>query len=146
MLFRLIPVLLLALSAGCAGGMRPPEEGAGAPAPAAAVERFLRLARDKAYVQLGWIFGTPQGPVIQQWPRPEVEKRMYAIASVLEHDSHVVGAGSPVPGRIGNAVRFNVRLTRAGGSYDVPFIAVRGPGERWFVEQVAVESITNRRR
>ena len=112
---------------------------------AAAVERFLQLAGERDYVQMGWVFGTADGPVARQWPLPEVEKRMYALASVLQHDSFVIGRESPVPGRIGDAVSFSARLINGGRTYVVPVIAVRGPDARWYVEQVDLQAVTGNR-
>lgn len=138
----LVPLVLLLLSA-CGGRVPAPENGPGGPVASAAVERFLQLAAGKNYVQMGWVFGTDQGPVIRQWPLPEVEKRMYALASVLQHDSFVVGRDSPVPGRTGSAVRFTTQLITQGRTLAVPIIAVRGPQGRWYVEQVDLQSVTN---
>jgi hypothetical protein len=134
--------VVLSLSA-CGGGIPRPAAGPGAVAPAAAVERFLQLAADKQYLEMGWVFGTEEGPVIQQWPAAEVEKRMYALATVLQHGSFVVGAGSPIPGRTGRAVGFRVVLQRGGRQVESPVVAVQGTGDRWYVEQVDVEALTN---
>ncbi len=75
-----------------------------------------------------WVFGTEAGPVLRQWPRAEVEKRMYALASVLQHDSFVLGRETPVPGRIGAAVRFPAEITGQGRTYVVPLVTVPRPG------------------
>jgi hypothetical protein len=135
-------VLLLLSLGGCAGRWAPPE-GPGSVAPAAAVERFLQLAAERRYVEMGWVFGTADGPVIDQWPRPEVEQRMYAIARVLDNESFVIGPSSAVPGRIGSAERLVVSLLTESKSYEVPFVVVRGARNRWFVEQVNLEAVTN---
>jgi hypothetical protein len=144
-----LPVSLLVLlgatlATGCAPRLAPPGGVAGAPAPAAAVERFLQLAAERDYGAMGWLFGTNAGPILRRDPVPEVEQRMYALASLLEHDSYVIGSGSPVPGRTGDAVRFEVVLRRGSQGYTVPFTTVRGPQQRWFVEQLAIEAITGR--
>ena len=127
--------------------MRPRAAGSaetpGAPVAAAAAERFLRLAGEREYVEMGWVFGTAEGPVLRQWPRAEVEKRMYALASVLQHDSFVLGREGPVPGRIGAAVRFPAEIMNQGRAFVVPITVVRGPGGRWFVEQVDLQAVTN---
>jgi hypothetical protein len=138
------PVLVLVLLLAACGPRLPrPVDGPGGPAAAAVVERFLQLAHDRQYVQMGWVFGNAQGAVIQSWPQAEVEQRMYALARLLEHDSFLVGPGAAVPGRIGAAERFQVQLRAGNRQFQVPFTAVRGPGQRWYVEQVAVEAITN---
>ncbi|HET7321539.1 MAG TPA: hypothetical protein VFI96_03520 [Longimicrobiaceae bacterium] len=143
-LSRSLSVLLLVLLAACAGNqIASSEEGVGAASPAAAVERFIHLSEQKAYDQMGWVFGTKDGPVAASWDRGEVERRMYAIGTILQHDSYVVGQGVPVPGRIGQAVGFDVKLLRGATAISVPFTTVLGPDDRWFVEQVAVEAVTN---
>jgi hypothetical protein len=120
-----------------------PAAGPGAPAAASAVERFLQLARQKDYVQMGWVFGTAEGPIIERFPRPEVERRMYGIAEVLANDSFTVGTGTPVPGRIGRAEAFSVRLRRGSLTKRVPMTTVLGDDRRWFVEIVDLQAITN---
>ncbi len=145
---RRFPVLALALLllAGCATGGPRGQSTPGAPAPAAAVERFLRLASAKSYGEMGWVFGTAQGPIIRRDPAGDVERRMYALASILEHESFSLHGEEPVAGRpAGAAVRMSARLTQRGRRTDVPFLAVRGPEGRWFVEEVGVEALTNPR-
>lgn len=139
--FRLLVALALA---ACAGGLPRPEGAPGAPAPEAAVERFLRLAAAGDYVQMGWVFGTSDGAIIERDPVPEVEQRMYALANILRHDTFMVGGGQSVPGRVGGAQRFTVQLLRGAERIPVPFTAVRGPDGRWFVEQVDLEAVTGR--
>ena len=140
------PFLLLVLIgsvalAACAPRLAPPGGLAGAPAAPAAVERFLQLAAERDYSGMGWVFGTAEGPVIRRDPVGEVEQRMYALANLLAYDSFVVGAGNPVPGRPGEAITFNLVIRRGQQSYQVPTIAVRGPQNRWFVEQLAVDAL-----
>lgn len=121
----------------------PRAEGApGAPAAQAAVERFLLESTEKDYVQMGWLFGTTDGPIIERDPVSDVERRMYAIANVLTHTSYSVDRQYPVPGRIGEAIRFDVQLMRGEREYLVPFTVVQGPEGRWFVEQVDIEAVT----
>ncbi|HEX2094205.1 MAG TPA: hypothetical protein VHG28_17510 [Longimicrobiaceae bacterium] len=142
-LSRLVPLLLLSILAACGGSRPRPQSTPGAPAPAAAVERFLRLAAEKDYAEMGWLFGTTEGPVIRRDPPGDVERRMYALASVLEHTEFSIRGQEPVPGRTGGAVRLTVQLAQRGRRVDVPFVAVRGPEQRWYVEQVGVEALTN---
>lgn len=143
---RRVPFLLVVLSlllAGCATGGSRGRSTPGAPAPAAAVERFLRLASEKSYAEMGWVFGTVQGPIIRRDPPAEVERRMFALASILEHQSFSLGGEEPVAGRA--AVRLSARLTNRGRRFDVPFVVVQGPEGRWFVEEAGVEAVTNPR-
>lgn len=136
--------VVLALLTACAPRLSAPGGVPGAPAPPAAVERFLQLAAARDYATMGWIFGNANGPILDRDPVPEVEQRMYALAGILQHDGFVVGNGVPVPGRTSDAVLFDVIMTRGATSVRVPFTAVRGPRSRWFVERVDVEAIIGR--
>lgn len=137
-------VVVMVLFMGACASSRAGGAVAGAPAAPAAVERFLQLASVKDYVGMGWIFGTAGGPIMARDPAAEVEQRMYALASLLAHDGYVVGNGMAVPGRTSEAVAFDVIITQGGRNLRVPFTAVRGPSDRWFVESLDVEVLTNR--
>jgi hypothetical protein len=141
---RLVVPLAIVHLAACGSRIAHPAAGPGSTSSAAAIDQFLQLAKQKNYLQMGWVFGTAEGAVNERWPAPEVERRMYALASVLDYDSYIVGTGNPVPGRVGGAERFTVRMRNGARNFDVPFTVVRGPGQRWFVEQVDVESVTGR--
>jgi hypothetical protein len=138
-------VLLLLLGAGCGPSVPPPKSTPGAPVASEAVERFLRLAAQRDYVEMGWIFGTKQGAIIQRDPPADVERRMFAMARVLENERFEIRGENPVPGSVGASVRVDVRLHNRGRTYNVPFTTVRGPRDRWYVEQVALEAITGAR-
>lgn len=139
---RIFTLAILATLTACsAGRTQAPASGPGGPAPSAAVERFLRLVESKNYREMGNVFGTEGGPVLQRDPLSEVEQRMYAIASVLEHDRFVIRNEAPVPGRIGTAVRLMVEITHQNRTRQVPFVAVRS-GVTWYVEQVDLERVT----
>jgi hypothetical protein len=138
----LVCVVGLVVATACAPAFSPPGGLAGGAAAPAGVERFLHFAAQGDYVGMGWVFGTTAGPVAQRDPLPQVEQRMYALANLLGHDSFVLGSGAPVPGRAQEAMRFNVVLQRGTRSVPVPFVAVRGPGGRWYVEQVDVQAVT----
>lgn len=151
-LVRALSLAVLVILAGCvsqrvpAGSTAAPVGGPGAVAPAAAVERFLQLAQAKEYYQMGYLFGTAEGSVIGRDPDAQVERRMYGIGSVLRHDRYTLGGESPVPGSMGARVRVTAELHRGERSYAVPFVTVRGPSGRWFVEEVGLEAVTNPRR
>ena len=135
--------VLVVVLAACGGGRRTvPSTGPGASAPAAAVERFLRLVAAKQYLEMGQVFGTKDGPIAGRDPASEVERRMYAIAEILQHDSFSIRDEGPIPGSTGGAYRFTVEIARRGQRTPVPFTVVRGPGNLWFVEQVNLEAVT----
>ncbi|MBV9774284.1 MAG: hypothetical protein JO040_10065 [Gemmatimonadetes bacterium] len=135
--------LVLALLAGCSQAVAGARGPTGAPAPAAAAESFMRLAGEKDYTGMGRVFGTTKGSVLQRDPAGDVERRMYAMASVLQNEGFTIRGEEPVPGRVGAAVRSMVRITHNGRATDVPFTMVRGPEGRWYVEEVGLEAVTS---
>jgi hypothetical protein len=139
---RIIPLAILVVLAACGGARTAPPPGpSGAAAPAAAVERFLRLVEAKNYREMGLVFGTKDGNIYRIDPARQVEQRMYAIASILEHQSFSITNEEQIPGRFGEAVRMTVNLTSGRQRKQVPFTAVRS-GTTWLVEQVDLERIT----
>lgn len=156
----LLSALVLAVLAACGGqqGAAPasgpsaqmgqaPRGGPGGAAPSATVEQVLRLAGRKQYLDMGWLFGTVEGGAIMgRDPRADVERRMFALASVLENQQFVIRDEQPIPGSVGQSVRITVQLNQRGRTTNVPFVTVRGPGDRWFIEQVDVQAVTSPRR
>lgn len=139
---RLALSLALLGVASCRTHLPHAQGGAGAAAPEAAVERFMGYVAAKNYVQMGWVFGTAEGPLIRRDSPADVERRMFALATVLEHSGYTVRSQTPVPGRSGNAVEMRVLLRHRGRDYLVPFTAVRASEGRWFVERIDIEKIT----
>ena len=138
---HLISLVLLFLLAACGGRSNIPAGPTGAPAPAAAVERFLRLVESKNYREMGLVFGNKDGNIYHLDPERQVEQRMYAIASILEHQRFTVTGEEQIPGRYGEAVRMNVSLIQGNQRKQVPFTLVRSNGA-WLIEQVDLERIT----
>ena len=118
-----------------------PQDLPGGVAPAPTVERFLRLAAEKQYLEMGYVFGTRDGPIALRDPAASVERRMYLLANILENERFAIRDQAPIPGRTGEAVQLNVELTQRGRAVVVPFVVVRHEG-RWLVEIVDVQKIT----
>jgi hypothetical protein len=143
----LAPALVLALVV-CAGSARAQAPARTAPArpagtPAEAVEQFMQLATANSYVQMGYVFGTHEGPIIRRDPEPQVERRMYAIANILKNERFVIRSQAPIPGRASTeAMQLTVQLTQNGQRKDVPFVVVHTNNGAWLVEQVDLERLT----
>lgn len=143
-LLPLVLVLAACGGGGGGGGAPAPRNTPGGMAPAATVERFLRLAADKEYMEMGYVFGTREGPVIQRDPARQVERRMFALAALLVNERFSIRGEENIPGRAGEAIQVNVQLVQRGQQKNVPFTVIRA-GDRWFVEKVDVEQITRLR-
>ena len=140
---RPLAFVLLAISAACASGGAAPVAGPGpATAPAQVVEQFMRLVATRDYARMGAIFGTREGPINTRDPGPQVERRMYAIANILQNERFVIRAEQPIPGRGPDAEQLTVQITQQGRVLDVPFVVVRTAAGAWLVEQVDLEAVT----
>ena len=120
-------------------------------APGLVVERFLRSANTAAandtagIIEMGRLMGTRKGPVIDQWPRDEVQQRMFLTAAILKHDDYKVLGEQLVPGRMNEARQINVELTMGPRKVTVPFTMVRAQRDSWLVEEIALANITSKR-
>lgn len=155
--------LTLLLATGCATSSASDGEMA-AVAPMLSVERFLQAANARDLDAMARLFGTADGPVADtggpvgcafkkmgSWigigtacsSPQEVELRMDAIAQILEHEDYRVSSDSRVAGRENPTRRVGVDLVIRGDTVpDVPFVVVETSGERWMIEQIGLETIT----
>jgi hypothetical protein len=140
--------------------MEPPGAAIGAQL---SVERFLQAANQRDHQAMGRLFGTRDGAAMEtggtfgcafkkigSWfggtactKRRDVEVRMDAIASVLQHEDYRVVAEQRVPGRDTPTTRVMVNVTTSRGVTvrDVPFIVVQTSGGRWLIEQVDLQRV-----
>ena len=158
----LVPaVLTLLLAAGCTTQSRPV-----AVAPVAAqlsVERFLQAANERDVDSMGRLFGTAGGSLmdtgstfgcffkkIGSWfggractRRTDVELRMDAIASIIQHVDYRIVREEPVAGRVAPTRRVIVDLSMPENRVvsGAPFVVVQTGEGRWLVEQVPLEQV-----
>jgi len=126
------------------------------------VERFLQAANDRDFQGMGRLFGSADGPAwdtgstfgcafkkIGSWfggtactRKVDVELRMDAIASIIQHDDYRIVREESVAGRTYPARRVFVDLTLENRTAaGMPFIVVQTGEGRWLVEQVPLERI-----
>lgn len=154
-------VLMLLVSAGCTSQSRPT-----AVAPVAAqlsVERFLQAANQRDVESMGRLFGTADGSVMEtgstfgcffkkigSWfggsactQRTEVELRMDAIASIIQHRDYRIVREEPVAGRVAPTRRVIIDLTMPENRLapGVPFVVVQTGEGRWLVQEVPLEQV-----
>lgn len=119
--------------------LRPAHAGV---APMLAVERFLSAVNTDDLDTMSRLFGTREGAILQRDARAEVERRMYALASILKHKNYAVEGEGIVPGRLGEAVQYSVLLSIGERDVSVPFILVQTRNDGWLIEQIGIERIT----
>lgn len=126
------------------------------------VERFLQAANDRDVQSMGRLFGTAQGPIgdtggtfgcffkkVGSWfggnactKRVDVELRMDAIASVVQHEDYRIVREEPVAGRTSPTRRVLVDFQMGSGSVNAaPFVVVQTGEGRWLVQEVPLETL-----
>jgi hypothetical protein len=129
--------------AGCVSRTVTPARTSTGPEPGVVVEQFLRAVNANDLEAMGRLFGTRNGSVTRIDPRANVEQRMFALASVLRHESFAVEQNRAVPGRSQEAVQIVVRMHIGERHLPVPFTLVQSR-DGWVVEQIGIEVITGR--
>ncbi len=123
-------------------------------APQLAVETFLRAAncvssercatKPQDLETMCRLFGTKDGSILLVDPRDQVEKRMYALASLLQSEDYQVVGQNIVPGRVGQALELVVRLTQSEKQFMVPVTVVHDRSGNWLIEKIDRGPLTQR--
>ena len=162
---RRLGLLMIAATSSAVMSACTTQVGPSEVAPVAAqlsVERFLQAANDRDVTSMGRLFGTPAGPVgdtggtfgcafkkIGSWfggssciERVEVELRMDAIASVVQHQDYRIVREEPVAGRTSPTRRVIVDFDMGDRAVNnAPFVVVQTNGGRWLVQEVPLEAM-----
>ena len=112
-------------------------------APALAVEQFLGAVNAQDFSRMSSLFGTKEGTIASRDPKENVEKQMFLLATILRHEDYQVQGEQAIPGRLAEATQLNVSLTQSEKKVMVPFVVVRSKGEKWLVECIEIENVTN---
>jgi hypothetical protein len=133
--------ILLALAAvGCHNAPRSGIDQPGAPTPQLALEHFLAAAKAQDLQALSMAWGTEKGPARDVVDKSQIEKRELIMMCYLNHDTfRVRGEGPAQQGRHA----YTVDLNRGGMVRTTTVTTVQGPAQRFYVEQVALEPLTD---
>lgn len=134
-------IALLFFVAGCSSATRSggnSGELTGAPTPQTAVEQFLRAVNAKDLQAMSTVFGTNKGPARETMDRTELEKREIILACYFNSDSsRILGESSGTQGH--REVR--VELKKGTLTRQTTFYAIRGPGDRWYVDNMDIAAV-----
>ena len=111
----------------------------GAAAPRQAVERFLAAAKSQDLQELGIAWGTSKGPAAAQFERTELEKRLIVMQGCYDTDKHRII--DDLPAENGKRV-LRVELTKGTVTKTPRFTTVKGPSDRWYVEDADFAAVT----
>ncbi|MGH7502812.1 MAG: hypothetical protein ACREL7_13785 [Longimicrobiales bacterium] len=150
--FRTATIGLIVLGTACfSRRAEPMDSGPGLPdnadvSTSLVLEQFLRAANQNDLDTMGRLFGTVNGPNTNRVPKDQLEQQLFAIASILRHESYEILGRQIVPGRRDEAtqvtVRMNIGMNRM---VDVPYTLVYSNAGTWLVEQIDLEKITSAR-
>jgi hypothetical protein len=111
----------------------------GAAAPRQAVERFLGAAKSQDLQVMAIAWGTEKGPARDPFERTELEKRLIVMQGCYDSDRYRILDENP--GESGKRV-LRVELTKGSVTKTPRFTTVKGPSDRWYVEDADFAAVT----
>jgi hypothetical protein len=136
--FRKIAGLLL-LTACSSATQRNSGQLTGGAAPQVATEQFVRAANAGDLQAMSAEWGTKDGPARESMDRTQLEKRLTILACYFMHVSaRVVGEA---PGSGGGRRDVRVELRKGNLVRQTTFYTIKGPGDRWYVENMDLASV-----
>jgi hypothetical protein len=110
----------------------------GAATPQLAVDQFLVAVRNRDLQAMSTVFGTNKGPARETMDRTELEKREIILACYFNNDSYrTLGEQSGQD----NHREVRVEIRRGSLSRQTTFYAVKGPGDRWYIDNMDIASV-----
>ncbi len=128
-------------SGGGGGNALTIDEAYGSLSAESAVAQFLDAAQRNDYQLMSRLFGTADGPAVNEHGVAEVEQRMFILASLLRHGSYDLRQMLLTEAEGKTRIIADMVGTR-NGNVSVPFITTSNRG-RWFVEQILTDALTN---
>ncbi|HEX9219473.1 MAG TPA: hypothetical protein VF858_03220 [Gemmatimonadaceae bacterium] len=138
MSFRKVAVLFFLTA--CSSATRAGNNGqlTGAAEPKLAAEQFLRAIKANDLQAMSTVWGTQNGPVRETMERTSMEKREIILVCYLTHDTSRVVAEAP--GAEGRR-DIRVELKRGNLTRQTTLYTIRGPRDRWYVENVDIAAV-----
>ncbi len=112
--------------------------GTGAESPSAAIQQFLSASQRKDLTAMANVWGTEKGPASQNMNQRELERRELIMIQCLPHEQATLG--TPAPSEAGR-LRIPVELTLVTRKAKPIFTVVRGPKNRWYVENLEIDQL-----
>ncbi len=110
--------------------------------PQVTVTRFMSAVEANNLVAMGQLWGTKDGPSIEEMDSAELDMRLTVMQRYLTHEEYeILASGSTA--RVDDRTRaYRIRLTRAGCVHNVPFELVR-VGGGWLVSKIDLTQAGN---
>jgi hypothetical protein len=144
---KLIGIGSLLLAAACSRKVQVSSPAPTASAPGAigaataaeAVTKLMAAAKAEDLQAFGAAWGNPSGSAREQMPRTDFEMRAFYMVKCLRNDKFTTLNES---GAAGGRRIAAVQITKGALTKQTNFTLVKGPQERWFVENVELEPLT----
>ena len=137
---RLMVWSAICASAACSSGFTPtfpiPVD------PQVTVNNFMSAVQANNLVAMGRLWGTKDGPMVQQMDRAQLDMRLAVMQRYLAHDGYQVLAAEALPGQNDGTLSYRIRLIRRGCVHLIPFELVQAGGG-WLVENVDLTQAGN---
>jgi len=103
-----------------------------------AVDQFLGAVHARDLQAMSTVFGTSNGPARETMDRTELEKREVILTCYFTNDSYrVLGERSGTGGHR----EVSVELKKGNITRQTTFYAIRGPGDRWYVDNMDIAAV-----
>jgi len=137
--FRKVAVLVFVTACATASQTMPNNgQLTGGATPQLAVDQFLVAVRNRDLQAMSAVFGTNRGPARETMDRTELEKREIILACYFNNDSYrTLGEQS---GQAGHR-EVQVELKRGAQTRQSTFYTIKGPGDRWYVDNMDIASV-----
>jgi hypothetical protein len=134
-------VLLVVVLGACrSAGVRPSgAQLSGAAAPRLAVEQLLAAIKATDLQAMSLIWGSGKGPARDLFERPELERREIIMQGCFDHDRYRIL--EEMAGTDGQRI-FRVELTKGKTVATPRFWTVKGPSDRWYVQDLEMSAVT----
>lgn len=103
-----------------------------------AVRGFMAAAKQTDLQSMSLYWGDREGATAGRLPRQELEQRELVMMRCLRHDSYEIAGDAPA---VGGARAIVLNLTYGGLSRSTDLHVVRGPADRWYVNDVSLPKL-----
>jgi hypothetical protein len=131
--------LLIVATAACARNPGMGTSLTGAPSASVAATMFVNAAQAQDLQAMGAVWGSKDGAARDNMERDVLDRRLIILQPCYMHDRAQI-----LDDRIGTSMTehlVRIQLTRGTRTKTLEFKVVRGPSNRWYVEDAAYDSV-----
>lgn len=133
--------LLIVVTAACARNPGIGSSLTGAPSARDAATLFVSAANSQDLQAMGAVWGNDKGAARDNMDRVQLERRLIILQPCYAHDRAQILDEQMGMTPTERLVR--IQLTRANRTKTLQFKVVRGPSNRWYVEDTAYDTVQN---